>query len=144
MNGYFEEFNGNKYLTLVPTNESKEKAKKYEELWSKIRDLIKSIMKNSDNYVEKYMKIKFNTDDDLPLNKTIEIPSIINVVRAVFMKITHIIRKFLQVIQKTRKSKECDICHFLCLLNKGLKFQLNVCNGCNDLLMMSMNRNGIA
>ena len=27
-NGYFEEINGNKYLTLVPTNESKEKKKK--------------------------------------------------------------------------------------------------------------------
>ena len=26
--------NGNKYLTLVPTNDSKEKIKKYEELWS--------------------------------------------------------------------------------------------------------------
>ena len=25
MNGYFEEINGNKYLTLVPTNESKDK-----------------------------------------------------------------------------------------------------------------------
>ena len=25
LNGYFEEINGNKYLTLVPTNESKEK-----------------------------------------------------------------------------------------------------------------------
>ena len=32
MNGYFEEINRNKYLTLVPTNESKEKIKKYEEL----------------------------------------------------------------------------------------------------------------
>ena len=27
VNGYFEEINGNKYLTLVPTNESKEKIK---------------------------------------------------------------------------------------------------------------------
>ena len=27
VNGYFEELNGNKYLTLVPTNESKEKQK---------------------------------------------------------------------------------------------------------------------
>ena len=26
-NGYFQEVNGNKYLTLVPTNESKEKTK---------------------------------------------------------------------------------------------------------------------
>ena len=37
VDGYFEENNGNKYLTLVPTHESKEKIKKYEELWSKIR-----------------------------------------------------------------------------------------------------------
>ena len=28
MNGYFEEINGKKYLTLVPTNENKEKIKK--------------------------------------------------------------------------------------------------------------------
>ena len=61
---YFEEINKNKYLTLVPTNESKEKIKKYEELWSK--------------------KIKFNSDDELPLNKTIKIPSIIIVLRDVF------------------------------------------------------------
>ena len=63
MNGYFEENNGNKYLTLVPTNESKEKIKKYEELWRKIRDLIRLITKKSDDYDEKYMKIKFNSGD---------------------------------------------------------------------------------
>ena len=39
VNGYFEEINGNKYLTLVPTNESKEKIRKYAELRIKIRDL---------------------------------------------------------------------------------------------------------
>ena len=48
VNGYFEEIYGNKYLTLVPTNGSKEKIKKYEKLWSKSRDLFKSITKNSD------------------------------------------------------------------------------------------------
>ena len=31
VNGYVEEINRNKYITLVPTNESKEKIKKYEE-----------------------------------------------------------------------------------------------------------------
>ena len=31
--------------------------KKYEELWSKIRDLIMTITKNSDNHEEKHMKI---------------------------------------------------------------------------------------
>ena len=48
---------------------AKDKLIKYEELWIKIRYLIWSITKNSDNYVEKYMKIKFNSDDELPLNK---------------------------------------------------------------------------
>ena len=32
VNGYFEEINGDKYLTLGRTNESKEKIKKHEEL----------------------------------------------------------------------------------------------------------------
>ena len=58
--------------------------KKYKELWIKIRYLIRIITKSSDNYEEKYMKIKFNSNDELPLNKTIEIPSMTIVVRAVF------------------------------------------------------------
>ena len=59
VNGYFEEINKNKYLTLDPTDESKEIIKQYEELWS-------------------------NSDDDLPLNKTLEIHNATIVVRAVF------------------------------------------------------------
>ena len=46
MNEYFEEINEDKYLILVPTNESKEKIKKYDELWIKVRDLISSVTKN--------------------------------------------------------------------------------------------------
>ena len=84
INGYFEEINKSKYLTLAPTNESKEKVKKYEELWNKIRDLIRSITKNSNDYDEKYMKIKSNSDGQL--NKAIEIPSVIIVVRAIILE----------------------------------------------------------
>ena len=69
---------------LVPTNDRKGIIKKQEELWIKVRHLIRSITKNSDDYDEKYMKIKFNSDDELTLNKTIEIPSFIIFVRAVF------------------------------------------------------------
>ena len=71
-------------MTLVPTNESKEKFKKYKELWIKIRDLIRSITENLDDYDEKYMKIKFNSDDELPLNKVIEIPGMTILIRAIF------------------------------------------------------------
>ena len=39
---YIEESNGNKYLTLVPTDESKYILEKYEKLWTKIKDLIRS------------------------------------------------------------------------------------------------------
>ena len=39
VNGYFEETNGNKYLTPIPANESKEKIKKYKELWIKLREI---------------------------------------------------------------------------------------------------------
>ena len=53
-------------------------------MWSKIIDLIKSITKKSDDYDEKYMKIKFNLDNLLPLNETIEIPSMIIALRAAF------------------------------------------------------------
>ena len=84
VNGYFEEINGNKYLMLLLTKARKEKIKKYEELWSKTWDLIRSITKKSDDYEEKYMKITFNSDDELPLNKTIEFPRTITVVKVVF------------------------------------------------------------
>ena len=69
INGYIEESNGNKNLNLVSTDGSKNKLTKYEELWSKIRDLIRSKTNNSDDYDEKYMKIKFNVNDNLPLKK---------------------------------------------------------------------------
>ena len=43
--------------------------KKYEKLWNKNRDIIRSITNDWDNYDKKNMKIKFNSDDDLPLKK---------------------------------------------------------------------------
>ena len=74
-------------MMLVPTNESKEIIKRYKELWSKIRDLIRSITKDSDDYDEKRMKIKFNSDDNLSLDKMIEIYSMIIVVRRYYTQI---------------------------------------------------------
>ena len=65
---------------------AKKKLKRYGELWSKIRDLIRSINKNSNDYDKKYMKIKFNSNDELPLNKTIDIPIMTIIVRAIFLR----------------------------------------------------------
>ena len=38
-------------------------------------------------------------------------------------------------VNKTSKSKECDVCHYWRFLNYSFKFQQNVCNKCHDLLM---------
>ena len=46
-------------------------------------------------------------------------------------------------VNKTSASKECDICHYWCFLNKGFKFQANVWNRCHDFLIMSMSLIGI-
>ena len=44
--------------------------KKYAEVWSRIKNQIKKINNGKlGEYGKKYMKIKFNSDDVLPLNK---------------------------------------------------------------------------
>ena len=83
INGYIEESNENKYLTLVSTDESIYILEKYEEPWTKQKNLIRS---NSDIYDEKYMKNKFSSDDDLLLKKMVELRNMIVVVTSVFHK----------------------------------------------------------
>ena len=50
----------------------------------KIRDLISSITNSSGNYDEKYVKIKFNSDDDLPLKKRLGFYNMVIAFRPVF------------------------------------------------------------
>ena len=60
-------------MTLVHTDKTKDTVKKYEELLKEIKDLIRSKNNNPDDYGEKYMKIKFDSDDNLPLKKKSEL-----------------------------------------------------------------------
>ena len=57
---------------------------KKKKLLRKVRDLIRSMTKSSDDYYEKIFKIELNLDDELPLIKMIEIHGMIIVVRSVF------------------------------------------------------------
>ena len=61
--------------------ESKEIIKKYNHVFNGIRDKIKEI--NSD-YEKDHMKIKFNSDDDLPLNKALKFHNMTITIRSVF------------------------------------------------------------
>ena len=72
VNGYIEKKGINKYLVLDSTDENKELLKKYNNVFNGIRDKIKEINNNECDYGKDYMKIKFNSDDDLPLNKSLE------------------------------------------------------------------------
>ena len=83
--GYIEEKNGNKYLIFDSVDENKEVLKKYTDVWDGIKNKIKAINGDKENdYGKDYMKIKFNSDDDLPLNKPLKFHMMTMIIRSVF------------------------------------------------------------
>ena len=84
--GYIEEKNENKYLIFDDSvNENKKVLKKYGELWNGIKNEIKTINGGKENEYEKdYKKIKFNSDDDIPLNKSLKFHAMTIIIRSVF------------------------------------------------------------
>ena len=83
--GYIEEKNGNKYLIFDSVDENKEVLKKYADVWDGIKNKIKAINGDKENdYGKDYMKIKFNSDDDLSLNKLLKFHNITIIIRCVF------------------------------------------------------------
>ena len=67
-NGYIEKKGVNKYLIFDSTDENKELLKKYNDVFNGIRNKIKKISGDECDYEKDYMKIRFTSDDDLPLN----------------------------------------------------------------------------
>ena len=85
VDGYIEENNGNKYLTFASTDKSKKVLEKYTKLWDKTKFHIQTMNADkSGEYNKDYIKIKFNSDDDLPLNKMLELHMLTMIVRSVF------------------------------------------------------------
>ena len=82
--GYIEEKGVNKYLVFDSTDENKELIKKYNDVFNGIRDKIKEINSDGCDYEKDYMKIKFNSDDDLPLNKPLKLHLMTVTIRSVF------------------------------------------------------------
>ena len=78
--GYFEEKNGEKYLILNSTE-------KYEEVFSAIKSEIETIDRGEKMwYEENYERIGVNTDDDIPLNKQLNFPTLTIIIRCVFQE----------------------------------------------------------
>ena len=78
--------NGNKYLILCDSaHENKEVLKKYADVQNEIKNKIRAMNGDGENDYEKdYMKIKFNFDDDLPLNKPLKFHAMTIIIRSVF------------------------------------------------------------
>ena len=65
-----EEKNESKYLVLNDLDENKEVLKKYEEFWEGIKKEIETINSGEKiEYGKDFKKIRFESNDDLPLNK---------------------------------------------------------------------------
>ena len=83
--GYIEEKKGNKYSNIAFTDSNNEVLKKYAEVWSGIKDQIEKINNGKlEEYDKNYMKIKFNSDDNFPLNKQLNFLSTVIIIRCVF------------------------------------------------------------
>ena len=82
--GYIEEENRNKYLIFDFKDENKELLEKYNDVYNGIMDKIKEISSGECDYEKDYIKIKFNSDDDLPLNKPLKFHNMTIIIRSVF------------------------------------------------------------
>ena len=67
--GYIKEKGVNKYLVFDSTDENKELLKKYSDVWNGSKNKIKKVDDSEFDYEKDCMKIKFNSDDNLPLKK---------------------------------------------------------------------------
>ena len=80
-----EEENKNKYLVLDDLDENKEVLKKYEGVWKGIKKETETIV--SGEKIEQgkdFLKIRFESSDDLPLNKPIKIRLLTIIIRSAF------------------------------------------------------------
>ena len=62
----------------------KELIKKYKDVFNEIRDKMKKISSDECDHEKNYMKIKFNSDDNLPLNKQLKFHNMTITIRSVF------------------------------------------------------------
>ena len=82
--------NGSKNLIFDLANESNEALKRYKELQDGIKSEIETIKggnssdRSSAEQDKDFMKIKFNSDDNLPLNKTLRLHNMKIVITSVF------------------------------------------------------------
>ena len=87
VDAYFEKCNENKYLVFALTGKNREALENYKELWDEIKDEIETIREIEPiGYEKDFMKVRFESNDDLPLAKILNIPVCVIINRFVFQK----------------------------------------------------------
>ena len=81
--GYIKEMNKDKYLIFDDTDKNKELLEIYDDVFSGIMSKTKIIDDDWLEYSKGYKKIQFNSDDNLPLNKTLKFHTITVTIRYV-------------------------------------------------------------
>ena len=66
------------------TDENKELLRKYNDVWGGIKDKIEEVSSGEYDYEKDYMKIKFNSDNDLPSNKQLKFHNMTIIIRSIF------------------------------------------------------------
>ena len=85
IDGFTEGKEGTEYLNIAFTDSNSEALKEYAEIWSGIKGQIKKINNGKlGEYGKAYMNTKFNSDDDLPLNKQLKFFDLTIIVRTIF------------------------------------------------------------
>ena len=73
INAYIEDNDWSKHLALIAVDENNGEVKKCKKTWNKIKYLIELENNDSGKYDDKYMKIRFNSEDKLTLKQKLEI-----------------------------------------------------------------------
>ena len=86
LDGFIEEKNVSKYLNIALTDSNNEVLRKHAEVWTGIKDQILNINGSVGEYDKGYLKIKFDSGDDLPLNTVLKFRVLTIVTRYIFEK----------------------------------------------------------
>ena len=82
---HIEEKNLSKYWVFDTTDENRELLEKYTKFWNGIKNEIKTVNGGKEGeYGKDFMNIKFNTDDNLLLNKLLKLRMLTIIVRSAF------------------------------------------------------------
>ena len=82
--GYIEEKGGDRYLIFDSTDENEELLNKYNDVWNGMKNKIEEVSSGECDYEKDYIKIKFNSDDKLRLNKPLKFYNMTITIRSVF------------------------------------------------------------